>query len=178
MTLDGLSPEFRPKVETLLARCAQAGHPVRAYCTVRDPFEQARLWRQSRSREQIAGAVEQLRESGAHRIAACIIAAGPQNGRRVTNAMPGFSWHQYGEAVDCFVLAGGRAEWDAEHPGYANYAAIAEELGLKAGRDFGDSPHVQLRHAEPHHLHDFSRLDNMLAARFPRFAALEAKGAK
>lgn len=173
MTLDGLVPEFRDKVTALLMRAQAEGHGLRVFTTVRDPFEQARLWRQSRTAGQIATRCAELRRQGAHRIAACIESVGPQSGKPVTNASPGFSWHQYGEAVDCFVLtADGKADWDANAEGYKALARIARDLGLKPGRDFGDAPHVQLRAHEPHHLYDIARIDNMMAARFPAFAAL------
>jgi len=174
MTLDGLTDEFRETVGVLLAKLKEQGHTLVPYCTVRTPFEQARLWRQSRSSQQIATMTQRLRQQGAPRIAACIEAIGPCYGKPVTNAAPGYSWHQYGEAVDCFLLdRDGHADWDSSAAGYIAYARTAKELGLRAGRDFGDSPHVQLRHHEPHHDHSPSQLEDMLAERYPTFAALK-----
>ena len=175
MTLDALTPEFRGKVTTLLQMLAAQGHTLVPYCTERTPFEQARLWRQSRSTQQIATTTQRLRQQGAPRIAACIESVGPCNGKPVTNALPGYSWHQYGQAVDCFLLnKDGHADWDASAQGYAAYAAAAKEIGLRAGRDWGDSPHVQLFHHEPHHENSPAQLENMLAERYPTFAALKS----
>ena len=174
MTLDALTPEFRERVERLLERTAALGYRMVPYCTIRTPFEQARLWRQSRSTAQIATMTQRLRQQGAPRIAACIESVGPQHGKPVTNAVPGYSWHQYGEAVDCFLLdRDGHADWDASAAGYASYAAIAGELGLRAGRDWNDSPHVQFRHHEPPHQHSPAQLETMLAERYPTFATLK-----
>ena len=172
MNLDQLTPEAREKFTLLLARLKGRGDELRPYCTVRDPFEQARLWRQGVTARQVVERCEFLRSVGAPRIAACIESVGPQHGRRVTNAPPGYSWHQFGEAMDCFLVVHGAADWDAEAHGYKAYATEAAGLELTPGRKWGDSPHVQLRAHEPHHVHEVSRLDNMLAARFPLFAAL------
>ena len=35
-------------------------------------------------------------------LASVLDGVGPQHGPHVTNALPGLSWHQWGEAVDCF----------------------------------------------------------------------------
>ena len=51
--LDLLNPELKAKAITLIARCATRGFVMRANNGLRDPFEQAKLWRQSRSIEEI-----------------------------------------------------------------------------------------------------------------------------
>ena len=172
--LDDLTQEAREKFAALLARCEHRGAEMRPFCTIRDPFEQARLWRQSRTLGEIVKRCAELRDQGAPRIAACIEAVGPQSGRWATNAVPGFSWHQHGEAMDCFAVVHGRASWEnPDPPAYSPYRAYATEaaaLGLGLVR--GDAVHVQLRKKEPHHIFEVARLDNMMAARFPAFAAL------
>ena len=148
-----LVPAFRPRLETLLAHCRARGVEMRPYMGLRTPLEQARLWRQSRSREQIDAKVAQLRAAGADYLADCIVNVGPQNGDPVTNAVPGLSWHQWGEAADCFWVVKGSAEWSTKRlfNGLNGYRVMAEEakrLGLDPGglwRKFPDWPHVQLR---------------------------------
>ena len=93
-----LVPAFRPRLETLLANCRARGVEMRPYTGLRTPLEQAKLWRQSRSREQIDAKVAQLRAAGADYLADCIVHVGPRNGDPVTNAVPVLSWHQWGEA--------------------------------------------------------------------------------
>lgn len=177
MTLELLQPDFRAKVEELLSRLATQGIRMVPYCTQRTPWEQARLWRQSRSSAQIAVTTQRLRQQGAPRIARCIDEVGAQHGKPVTNAAPGYSHHQYGNAVDCFLVnRDGDADWDASAAGYIAYARVAKELGLRAGRDWGDSPHVQFYHHEPHHDHTPAQLEVMLCERYPAFAALAGKG--
>jgi len=144
-----LVPEFQDKVRIVLKACAQAGFELRPYTSLRSPDEQAILWRQSRAREQVRAQIDTLRAEGAFFLAACIERVGPHSGRHVTNAIPGLSWHQWGEAVDCVVIDGGKAIWDTDHPGWAAYGKAAQQAGLEAGMfwKFKDSPHVQLRTA-------------------------------
>src|SRR5688500_11665145 len=99
--LEPLVPEFRAKVDQLITRCQREGVEMRPYFAIRTPFEQAKLWRQSRTREEIMNRMATLRAAGAEFLAHCIESVGPQNGLHVTNAPPGLSWHQWGEAVDC-----------------------------------------------------------------------------
>jgi len=151
--LDLLVPELREGGRRLIARCAARGVQMRPNVGLRDPFEQARLWRQSRSIEQITAKLGELRAQRADFLAHCIESVGPQHGRPVTNAIPGYSWHQWGEAFDCFWLLNGQAEWSTTKlvgglNGYKVYAEEAQELGLTAGGhwpSFKDWPHVQLR---------------------------------
>lgn len=151
--LNDLTPEFRLKVEELLEKCDQSGYTMQQYYTLRSPFEQGVLWRQSRSSYEVQEKITELRNKGADFLAHCIESVGPQNGRHVTHAIPGLSWHQWGEAVDCYWLLNRNAEWSTRKKvngtnGYVNYAIKAKSLGLTAGgfwsrlKDWG---HVQMR---------------------------------
>lgn len=167
--------DFRARVQNLLNACRARGVEMRPYTTLRDPFEQARLWRQSRTREQINRKVAQLREVGADFLAHCLESVGPQNGRHVTDAPPGLSWHQWGEAVDCFWVVEGQAEWSPERKvngsnGYHVYAEEARRLGLTAGghwSNFKDWPHVQLRAANnPQEVLSLQQIDEAMREGF------------
>jgi hypothetical protein len=173
--LNALVPEFRLRVVALLDRCAARGTPMRPYFTLRSPFEQARLWRQSRSREQIEAKIAELRSESAPFLADCIERVGPQHGDPVTNAVPGLSWHQWGEAVDCFWLVDGDAEWSPRKEinglnGYQVYAEEAQAAGLTAGGlwpSFKDWPHVQLRSADsPRKVMSLIAIDRAMMERF------------
>ncbi len=151
--LNELIPEFRQKVEHLLEKCRQRGIEMRPYFTLRTPFEQAKLWRQSRAKEEIQKQIEDFKKAGADFLAFCLESVGPQQGDHVTDALPGFSWHQWGEAVDCFWVVDGIAEWSSMKKvggvnGYRIYAEEAVTLELEAGglwKSLKDWPHVQLR---------------------------------
>lgn len=150
--LKTLEPEFRRQVEALLGRCVAIGITMVPYFTLRTPHDQARLWRQSRPRPIIDSKIAELHAVGAPFLAGVLESVGSQNGPHVTNALPGTSWHQWGEAVDCYWQVNGDAEWSTTRKingknGYQEYARIAEELGLDAGghwSSFKDWPHVQL----------------------------------
>jgi hypothetical protein len=146
--LTELTPEFLEKIEIVLSSVAQSGYDVRPFVTGRDVFTQAKLWRQSRSSEEIKSAVERLKHESAPWLAEVVEGVGPQLGRWATNALPGQSWHQWGEAVDCFVVAeNGRGVWSSRHPGYESYASEAKKAGLNSGFYWSrrDAVHVQLR---------------------------------
>ena len=105
----------------------------------------------------------------------CLQSVGPQHGAHVTDALPGFSWHQWGEAVDCFWLLDGKAEWSTSKKvngvnGYAVYANEAEAVGLVAGGHwtrFKDWPHVQLRAASsPARALTLLQIDTAMKVRF------------
>lgn len=155
MTLDGLDPDFRHRLETLLGRLKNEGVTMQVCAGLRTPAEQARLWRQSRSRGEVLSAVARLQDGGAHFLADVLAATPPCNGPSVTKSLPGFSWHQWGEAADCFWLVDGVAEWSITRRvnglnGYQQLARLATEAKLTAGGNwprFKDWPHVQLRSA-------------------------------
>lgn len=69
----------------------------------------------------------------------------------VTKAPAGYSWHNFGLAVDVVpddtTLAGFQADWNTAHPAWAKIIAVGKSLGLVEGaewRTFPDWPHFQL----------------------------------
>jgi peptidoglycan LD-endopeptidase CwlK len=150
--LTGLDQQFRDRLEATLAACLNDGIEMIPYNGLRTPFEQGKLWRQSRSVSEVAQKIADLRAKGAPFLAHCVESVGPQHGAHVTNAVPGLSWHQWGESMDCYWHRNGKAEWSTEiggnRNGYKVYAAIAYENALFAGghwQTFKDWPHVQKR---------------------------------
>lgn len=153
--LDRLVPDMKPLVLRLVARCQERGVEMRPNNGLRDPFEQARLWRQSRTTEEIQAKIAEFERAGAVFLTHCLRSVGPQHGAHVTDTPPGFSWHQWGEALDCFWVVEGKAEWSTQKlvngvNGYRVFADEAEGVDLTAGghwKRFKDWPHVQLREA-------------------------------
>lgn len=173
--INDLSPEFKSLVEEFIIVCEATGYPMRPFYTLRTPFEQAKLWRQSRSKWQIENKVQYLKDNGADFLAYCIESVGPQYGRHVTNAMPGLSWHQWGEAIDCYWLLDEKAEWSARRKvdgknGYKNYAEQAESMGLNAGgnwKSFKDWVHVQMRpESNPGKVYTLQEINEIMEQRF------------
>lgn len=153
--LNTLVVGFQEKVIQLLNNCKTRGITMQPYFTVRDPQTQAKLWRQSRTTIEINRKINELRNQDANLLADCIENAGRQYGQHVTNAIPGLSWHQWGEAVDAVWIVNNKGAWSTEKTvnglnGYMVYADEAKKLELDAGfywPKFKDSPHVQFRKA-------------------------------
>jgi len=144
--MEDLDKEFRIVAESILKDCKGQGVIMKPFFTIRDPWEQAKLWRQSRTTQQIRSKANSLRGGGAPFLASVLENVGPQSGKWVTNAIPGNSWHQWGLALDCFVEENGKAVWRGKHHGYALYARVAEAHGCVAGHNWHkrDSVHIQM----------------------------------
>lgn len=69
---------------------------------------------------------------------------------KITNAKPGYSWHQFGMAVDCYPFAAGNRwdlVWDAQDPRFTRMVGALKAQGLAWGGDWKslkDYPHFQL----------------------------------
>ena len=73
------------------------------------------------------------------------------HGEIVTNAKPGYSWHNYGLAGDlCFVI-NNKPSWD-DHLPWLKMGELGEGLGLEWGGRWGemmDRPHFQITRGVP-----------------------------
>lgn len=161
-----LERNFRELVETVIEDCADHGFTLVPYSTLRTAEEQAKLWRQGRSLNVIQAQIRRLNAKGAPRLSKMLEDVGPQYGDKVTNALPGESWHNYGKACDCYVEEDGEAIWDANHPGYRIYAHFATLRGLTAGfywDEFQDAPHIQAsRQTNPVSVMDWADVEKEL----------------
>jgi peptidoglycan L-alanyl-D-glutamate endopeptidase CwlK len=126
--LAGLNKKFRAKAEKFLASLdavkAKYGITIEVISGLRSYQQQAALFAQGRTKP----------------------------GKRVTNARPGSSWHNYGLAIDLGLFKAGKY-LDESNPAladaiYLQIATIAEAQGLEwAGRwrSFMETPHFQDR---------------------------------
>lgn len=116
-SLDDLHPEFRARVNVWLTQCEAADIDVLVYCTLRSLEEQARLFAIGRTRP----------------------------GKRVTNARPGQSAHNYGLALDFVPMIGGKPQWNGKAL-YNRAIDIAENVGLESLRNsrFPELAHLQM----------------------------------
>ncbi len=180
-TLDGM---FREKVESVLNACKKRGIVMRPFFTERTPWEQARIWRSTRSSSEIFQARERLIANGTVYLASVLDMVGPQysppSGRNhLTNALPGLSWHQWGEALDCYWLLDGQAIWSTKREitlrdgsksnGYLVYADEAVQASLlSAGLSWGwDWPHVQLSMlGSPRDMYTWKDIDDIMLDKF------------
>jgi len=112
----GLNPELESKVLPLIESMEAKGHPVFISSGYRSPLQQNKLYEKGRTKK---GAI-------------------------VTNARPGWSWHNWGRAVD-FAFKG-EDSWAESHP-WNILGLVGECLGLEWGgrwKSFKDRPHFEL----------------------------------
>ena len=148
--LEDLVPEVQEMAKEHILRCADAGFELLIYCTLRDEHEQARLYRQSRTKEQVQKKIDQLTAKGFPALARILKDVGPQkSGPKVTNAGPGESFHQYRRAYDCVPVVQGKPIWGTGGEGAALWDKVGK-LGKKCGLEwagdwitFREFPHFQ-----------------------------------
>lgn len=143
-----LDPLLQKAIAGVYRGClAFPGHfEFRPNFTGRTPWQQARLWRQSRALEEVADAVQTLKTKGADYLAQVLEEVGPQHGPWATNALPGQSWHNWkpARAVDSFLVRAAAAVWDGGDPGYLALRTVGERLGLTSLARIHDYGHLQL----------------------------------
>ncbi|PKQ69392.1 hypothetical protein BZG01_00190 [Labilibaculum manganireducens] len=143
-----LHPVTAQKATLVINMCKAKGVDILVYCTLRTLEEQAKLYRQGRSREVIETKMKNLRNAGYDFLAAIIEAVGPQKGnRKLTNAAPGESWHNLGFAFDAVPLIGKEPAWayEGNEELWKVYGSVCKYNGLTWGGDwkFIDYPHAQ-----------------------------------
>lgn len=149
--LKDLKPETAEKARDLIYACGNHNIELLVYCTFRDNAEQALLFCQGRTAEQIQKKAQELEiEFKRPDLAAYLVATGARTGKRVTWAGPGQSMHQYGFAFDCVPMVGGKPVWDRITPInqilWAKIGRLGTEVGLEwAGYwpNFKEFPHFQ-----------------------------------
>lgn len=73
-------------------------------------------------------------------------------GKVVTNAKPGYSYHNFGMAVDLVPMIDLTPDWNTSHPVWQRLIQVGESVGLVSGsrwRTFPDWPHFQLTGSLP-----------------------------
>ncbi len=149
--LEDLVPEAQEMAKRHILLCAEAGIELLIYCTLRDTHEQARLYRQSRTKEQVQKKIDQFIARGFPALAKILREVGPQkSGPKVTNAGPGESFHQYSRAYDCVPVLHGKPIWGTAGEGAGIWDKVGK-LGKKTGLEwagdwtsFREFPHFQL----------------------------------
>lgn len=114
----------------------------------RSPWAQARVWRQSRTTEQVRSEAAMLASRGAPWLSDVLLSVGPQAGalgRHVTRALPGASWHQWGEALDVAAMIDGRPTWATERYQRLGEVALLHDVTWGGWWGRPDLPHFQRR---------------------------------
>ncbi|MFL9485011.1 M15 family metallopeptidase [Chitinophagaceae bacterium LWZ2-11] len=147
-----LESTFDMLITKLLRNCREKGVEMIPYEKLRSPYIQANYWKQGRTNDEIAATLEYLAKEQAFFLLHCIEVATPSAGPKITNALPGCSWHQWGKAIDCYWFEKGKKNWNLDvineygENGYKVYAQEAQKLKLDAGYFWStncDAVHVQ-----------------------------------
>lgn len=154
-----LESKFAPLLKKLIANMEALGHTVNPYYGIRTLREQAKIWRRSRTTEEVNALTEKLLDVGAYYAAYTLARVGPQPmGPWGTNTFL-HSYHLIGEACDMFI--------DGDTAGGPVYDVLAKEaikLGLTPGRNFShpDSGHIQLRSEELSKTYSMKEMNDIL----------------
>lgn len=144
---EGVHPVLKLKVENLINELKkQYDYTATPFSGKRTFEEQAFLWRAGRSSRVVEQEIISLSSRGYKNIASAFQSTKPNpEKKKLTNALPGQSYHNYGLAVDLFIRDPKTNDpiWDGEHDAYKKMAEIAELLGLESGLRFRDPVHVQ-----------------------------------
>lgn len=111
--INTLDPTLRPITIKFIRRAYLAGIPIIITSGYRSHARQAALYAQGRTTP----------------------------GKRVTNAKPGTSWHNYRLAFDVARYEDGVTSWPEPHPMWTKLGIIGKKLRLEHGAQFGDKPH-------------------------------------
>jgi len=128
---------------------------VLVYCGVRTVQEQNMLYRRSHKIADIHKKINHFEELGRADLAIALADTPPQpTMKAVTNAAGGESWHNYGCAVDCVPMLGGKALWSYRdyREEWELFGNSAEDVGLEwAGSwtGFKEYAHVQSGKGNP-----------------------------
>jgi hypothetical protein len=171
-----LHVDMKSKIDETYTQLRFYGYEFIPVFTLRNPWIQARLWRQSRSSEEIQKAYNKLVAGGAEFLAHILRDVGPQNGRWATNALPGLSWHNWkpAVAVDSVYKKDGKLLWGENDPGLTNeqkidvrqayfkYRDIGEALGLTCLDEIHDIGHMQLYSYEIPHKYSLAEVSKAM----------------
>lgn len=170
-----LDKEFGDMVKSLLSKCHEQGVVMVPYDGLRSPGLQARFWMQGRSAEEINKAIHKLKKENALYLASCLennYVLSPEKSL-VTNALPGCSWHQWGEALDCYWLYNDTKIWDISIvdiqtgiSGYEVYGREARAAGINAGffwQNLKDATHIQKQQlSSPLELYSYQEINEIM----------------
>ncbi len=155
---------FQRRLDTVRAYAEVGGVKVDIFTGVRSIQDQAVLWKQSRTQEQINKLHRIYLERNMPFCAKVLEEAPLRRGRWATNKAPGFSWHQFGEAIDFVIIFRQNAIWNKSNPSYQLMAELVKKEGLTSGF-FWDKPdiyHVQLRNSLVQNEYSYDAIDGMM----------------
>lgn len=176
--IKSLNPEFGAKIIELLEILKSKNIIMVPYYGLRSVKNQATLWCRGRNLNEINEQIQFLKITGFINCADLLkkerdVLYDPLNKENVSNydivtkALPGASWHNYGEAIDCFLKDNETniPIWDSNDERYEVYANTAQTLGLTAGYYFRmkDAVHIQHYKQEVDKKYTKDEIENFIA---------------
>lgn len=131
--LSKVNPILAGQIKTLASLMSEPIGVTRGLATT---AEQAALYAQGRESITV---VNQMRG-----LAGMVPIASVENERKVTDAPAGYSWHEFGLAVDVVPFESGQADWNVTHAVWQEIVIKGKQLGLTSGEAWHDMPHLQL----------------------------------
>ena len=136
-----LIPDFRKQLIRAIDAAKNQGIQIEILTTIITPLEQGQLWKQGRTRTDAELKAMALEHAGAPYLAECLRKAVPQESNIVTNLLPGYSWHQWGESAQIIWVDGThKVVLDPRGNGYRKFAEILKEFSLHCAAENDDSP--------------------------------------
>jgi peptidoglycan L-alanyl-D-glutamate endopeptidase CwlK len=123
------------KIRTLATMLAQEGIEIRVTQGFRTWAQQHALYLQGRA---------EISDVNACRANCGMPPLSQGQNYRVTKADAGYSWHNYGLAVDVAPFKNNRPVWDDKDPSWDRIVMVGESLGLRSGLAWDDKPHFEL----------------------------------
>lgn len=174
-----LVPEFRQKLIAVVAACKSRNIEIAVIRTIISPREQASLWKQGRTPVEAELKRLALQNAGASYLADCLAKSQAKATNLVTDELPGYSWHQWGEAATCvWVDSARKLQWSHTHTDYKggiNGLGIMVEEAIKLGLTSGNTfpgmenswTHLQLRQEKsPLDVYTIQDIDAEMRKRF------------
>ena len=141
-----LIPDFRKQLVRSIEAAKNKKLQIEVLVTVLTPMEQAALWKQGRTKTDAELKAMALDHAGAPYLAECIRKAIPTGTNITTDDLPGYSWHQWGEAAQMIWIDGAhKVNWSTSvvygsGNGYKTFAKILNEFSIHCAGEFEDTP--------------------------------------
>lgn len=133
MEFESLDKKFHDKLYAFIDKCQELDIVLSFDKGFVHPKEQASLWKQSRSDSQIDTQIAELDAAGASFLVKLLSDVSPKPGVHMTDELPGYSWHNWGQAYIYTVLGEDGRDLMPTSNVYQKTAEIAKGVGLMAG---------------------------------------------
>lgn|SRR6267154_350673 len=136
MDFDGLNNKFHDKLYAFIDKCNAHEIVLEFETGFVHPREQARLWRKGRSDSEIDAKIAEFQLADADYLVKLLIDAHAPEGLSLTDDLPGFTWHNWGQAYTFCILGEDGRPILSTSKIYAKAAELAKVTGLTSGYYF------------------------------------------